>query len=669
MLKVLTLAEKYTLYIVIFLLPLILSSTFPDFFTLPKIIVLVGGLLLVILLKAAKVIVSGKLDLATSPFDVSLIVLALATLLSGLYMSPNKAEAFFLPGVATVLISGVVFYLFLNTISEKKTLGGVFFFSALAVSLVFFGNISGFFSLIPNLPDYIKAKPFTPIGGMYTTLTYLVIALPLGVNFALTQKDIAKKIFSWVSILVVGMATLASLYYILPGKVAHPTLPSFGISWGITIETFKNSPLWGAGPGNYLEYFNRFRSNSFNQTELWALRFTTANSFYLTLITEVGLGALFGLGLFFVAIYRHFVKEFKRLNQESKGVDPEKVFQNIALLLALVFLLIFPGTIISIATFFLVLSLASESKIVNLKLFSDEMDSSLAKRIPSILVVIPALLLVAFVASRATKPVLAEIKFKNSLDYIVKNKNQEGYQEMSKAIQTYPFIDRYRSAFAQVNFGLANSVVTTKSQKKETLTEEERKAVTSLIQSAISEAKAFVALNPRRSGNWELLANTYRALIPYTKEVETFAIQSYTQAIALDPLNPNLRIVLGGVFYGKKDYDSAIESFRLAIALKPDLPNAHYNLAFAYRDKGELDKAIAEMTTVLSLVSKDSKDYEVAKKDLANIEAKKKDAKETGDNLTRPETVAPAIKPPIELPADANPPVPSTEPSPSPNPQ
>ncbi len=101
-----------------------------------------------------------------------------------------------------------------------------------------------------------------------------------------------------------------------------------------------------------------------------------------------------------------------------------------------------------------------------------------------------------------------------------------------------------------------------------------------------------LALNPPRSGNWELLADTYRAIIPLAEGSDQFAIQSYNQAIALDPINPNLRIKLGGVFFALGDYDSAIEAFRTAVLAKPDLANSHFNLAVAYREVGEIDKAV-----------------------------------------------------------------------------
>jgi tetratricopeptide (TPR) repeat protein len=154
------------------------------------------------------------------------------------------------------------------------------------------------------------------------------------------------------------------------------------------------------------------------------------------------------------------------------------------------------------------------------------------------------------------------------------------------------------------------------------------------------------------------LAQVYQSIVPFAQGADEFAIQTYSQAVALDPINPNLRIALGGVYYALGRFDEAIQVFQLAVLAKPDLANAHYNLGLALREKGETDQAIAQMNAVLSLVAKDSQDYQIAKTELDNLE-KNKTSKTTGEaeTLTPPaKAEAPVIKPPLELPKEATPP-------------
>ena len=145
----------------------------------------------------------------------------------------------------------------------------------------------------------------------------------------------------------------------------------------------------------------------------------------------------------------------------------------------------------------------------------------------------------------------------------------------------------------------------------------------------------------------------------FAKGADKFAIGSFNQAITLDPINPNLRVALGGVYYALGDFDKAIQTFEMAVLAKPDLANIHYNLSAAYREKGENQKAIDEMTTVLSLVAKDSPDYELAKAELENLEQKKvaeeEEIQET-ENLTPPKENEEILEPTIDLPEGVEPP-------------
>jgi len=108
---------------------------------------------------------------------------------------------------------------------------------------------------------------------------------------------------------------------------------------------------------------------------------------------------------------------------------------------------------------------------------------------------------------------------------------------------------------------------------------------------------------------------------------DQFAIQALSQAVALDPINPNLRISLGGVYFAIGDYDNAIDTFKMAVAAKPDLANAHYNLAVSYREKGELDKALVEMKATSDLLEKDSQDWQIVQKELSDLDQRRKPKK------------------------------------------
>ena len=662
--KVLENIERYILYLTVFLVPLIILPIFPNPFGLPKLIILAFGVGLAILVKAIQTLVKGSLKISIGSFDFPVILIGVAYLVSAILRTPNKMEAFFLPGTATVVLAGVLLYLLINQLKEtdKKGLGLVVFFSGVVLSLVSLFAASGILAKIPQLPAYIQNSNFNLLGGTLPTSLFLASLLPLGLGITLSEKEAVKKIFLAVSVGVVALGLAISIFNSLPGKPTSPNLTDFATTWAISVDTLKESPLWGVGPGNYLTAFNRFRPLSYNQTDLWAVRFTSGRDFYLTLLTETGLLGAAGIILLFVAVYR---------KSRARLADLLKLPGLSALLVLLVLLALFPATTALIVLMFILLSLAAKTRKTVLNLTATPISApetttsgKYASRFPAILISLPFIIAVLAFFFYASRALAAEVKFKKALDALVANQGTQTYDLMREAINTNPSVDRYHASYSQVNLILANAIA-----QNEEITDQDRATIAQLIQQAIREAKAVVTLNPQRAGNWELLASTYRAIIPFAQGADQFAVQTYNQSIVLDPINPNLRIALGGLHYALGDYDTAIRVFELATFAKPDHANAHYNLAIAYREKGDIQKSVNEITLVLSLVDRDSDDYELVRTELENLEKRlPAETAEGTETLTPPQPAEePVIQPPLELPEEATPPEPEVvTPSPTP---
>ena len=663
--KTLKILEKYILYIMVFLVPLIILPIFPNPFVLPKLIILAFGVGLVILVKAIQTLVKGSLEISIGSFDFPVILIGVAYLISAILRTPNKTEAFFLPGTTTVILAGVLLYLLINQLKEidKKGLGLVIFFSGVVLSLVSLFAASGILAKIPQLPVYMQNPTFSLLGGTLPTSLFLASLLPLGLGITLSEKEVVKKIFLAVSVMIVTLGLAISIFNSLPGKPTSPNLTNFATTWAVAIDTLKESPLWGIGPGNYLTAFNRFRPLSYNQTDLWAARFASGRNFYLTLLTETGLLGAAGIILLLVAVYR---------KSRAKLADFLKLPRLSALLVLLVLLALFPATTTLIVLMFILLSLATKTRKTVLNLTATPTSAPEAKtgdkhasRFPAILISLPFIIAVMIFFFYASRALAAEVKFKKALDALVANQGTQTYDLMREAININPSVDRYHASYSQLNLILANSIA-----QNESITDQDRTTIAQLIQQAIREAKAVVTLNPQRAGNWELLASTYRTIISFAEGADQFAVQTYNQSIILDPINPNLRIALGGLHYALGDYDTAIRVFELAISAKPDHANAHYNLAVAYREKGDIQKSINEMTLVLSLVDRDLDDYELVRTELENLEKRlPTETAEGTETLTPPQPAEePVIQPPLELPEEAEPPAtPEVSPTPTPS--
>jgi len=643
--KFLETLEKYILLLVVFLFPLLTLPFFANAYDTTKLAVLVLGIVLVLIIKALKTVAKGSLEYSRGTFDLPVAIIVLAYLVSALVKTPNKMDALFLPGTATFVVGAGLLYFLVNSLegAGKKLAAGVFFFSGVVAALIGLLAFSGILAQISFLPAFAKDTYFSPIGGQFPGALFFAVTALVGLGLILSEKDLAKRSFHGVSLLILGLGLAISVYNSLPGKPNSPTLPPFAETWAVAVEAVKDSPLVGVGPGNYLTAFNLYRPLSYNNTELWPLRFTTGADFPLSVLTEAGLLGLVGFVLILSLLLRR-VKTFKW------GENLEETLNLSALILAIGLSLIFPVSPTFIVALFVLLAFSSRAVPLRVNLFST---GDTPSRLPAYLIGIPLIAVSLALGYFAGRALLAEARFKSGLDALSKNDGTATYDSLRAAISLNPYVDRYRATYAQVNMAIARSLA-----QKTDLTDTDRNVISQLIQQAIREGKATVTLNPQRAGNWEVLGRTYQAIMPFAKGADTFTVQTFTQAAALDPVNPNLRIALGGVYYALGRYDEAIRAFELAVLTKPDLANAHYNLAVALREKGEIERAIEQMNLVLSLVEKDSSDYQLAKSELDNLEKKRTVEPTTGgETLTPPqEAEKPAIQPPLELPEESTPP-------------
>ncbi len=677
--------EKYIIYIVIFLIPITVLSISVNPYVVPKLAIGVYGILLLLVVKAIRVIYKGKLELHTGDFDFPVALIALSYILATFFRTPNRMEALLLPGTATAFLIGIFLYYLINQLKteSKDNVSYILLLSGSIFALFQLFSTLGVFTKIPQLPDYMKSTNFSPDGGYLPSLIFLLVLVPLALKLFLSKKDVSAKAFAAIATLILLTAIVLNVFYMLPGKQFAPKFPSMASSWSIAVDSLKDNPLFGVGPGNYLTAFNRFRPITYNSTDLWALKFGTANNFYLTVLTETGMLGLAGILLLIYAVYKNAKKDIKEKRLVKWGFSG--VADLVALTLLAILLFLFPATELLTILLFVVIALNTKTHSSTLNLTTqandtgDSFGQKTSSRLPALIIALPIILLSAYAGYRATNILAAEYTFKKSVDALGRNEAQNTYNTMAQAIQRNPYVDRYHTTFSRVNLLLANAIATSATTQNAAgdnqpqLNDTQRQNITQLIQQAITEAKAAVSVNPRRAANWENLGAVYQAIIPFAQGADGFAAQTYSQAVALDPYNPSLRISLGSIYYSRGDYDSAVRVLELAVAIKPDLANAHYNLAYAYDGQKQYDKAVQQMTLVLSLIAdKNSNDYQVATKALEDMQAKQKASGATtatqptdSQNLTAPQTQEPAIEPPIQLPEDAEPPENPISPTPT----
>lgn len=505
------------------------------------------------------------------------------------------------------------------------------------VTIVLIGNLAAFVGVVVAL-----ALPFLiyKSSGFRKNLLILLV-LPVVVTVVVAA----------VGALNIGKANpLANLRNNYPREVQLPITAS----WDISGKSFVQNPFLGSGPATYLFNFNANKPLSLNSTNLWNIKFDNAFNEYLQVLGTLG-GLGFASLIFLTIVILGFSWKALNLSQNLSYESPNNIPAAVAMsaVLAVVLLIFHTTTLVTIVATLLILALLAAShkstnkvEEVSLGIKASRLHDSnlIVGDILPIIILLPILLLlVPFLAWNGGKAVLADYNHRLALTAAASNKPLSydcltpnpktpqsngvvAYNCLTKARNLNPYIDLYRTDLAQTNFALANAIAAakgpTEASPSGSLTDTDKQTIQQLLSQSITEARAATVISPKNSQNWEILASIYRQISGVAENALTFAVDSYGQAIANDPLNPLLRLNAGGVYYSVKNYDMAVRLFSDTVQLKPDFANGYYNLSVALRDKGDLQNAQLTAEKVLSLLDPKSPDYKTASEYLSDLKAR-----------------------------------------------
>ncbi len=423
-------------------------------------------------------------------------------------------------------------------------------------------------------------------------------------------------------------------------------------SWKVSVSAFRDTPFWGSGPATYQFDFTNYKPIEVNSSKVWNIRFDSAFNEYLqtlAVLGGVGLIALLSFTALFISsaypslAFRHSLSAISESSEEQMA-NSERQALAIAGLMFIVLLALHASTLVVwifglflLACFYLLSVSGSLSngwtgngniqhtlkRIVGNFASSNSSEETIKiEALPSILLTV-VLGLVLFTFFFAGKYVLADYHHRIALNAAASNQVVPAYNELIIAEKLNPQSDLYRTDLAQINFALANAIAQAKAPTEASpggsLNDQDKQNIQVLLQQSINEAKAGTELSPKSALNWEILGLLYRRIAGVADNALTFSLDSYGKAIFQDPLNPNLRLSVGGVYYAIANYDLAIRFFTDAINLKPDFANGYYNLSVALRDKGDLQTAQVAAEKMLTLVDNNSEDYKLGNEYLTDL--------------------------------------------------
>jgi len=397
-------------------------------------------------------------------------------------------------------------------------------------------------------------------------------------------------------------------------------------SWKISASSLRDAPFLGTGPSSYAFNFSAYKPAEFNSYPFWNFTFDTAYNEVFQSIGTLGVFGLVALIIVAVIVLRSVRRNISVHKAEGGDDISFIILPALALssVVALVLLLLHASTIVSLATtLFIFAAFMMSQKHIREKVTEFSMGIKAVTSENSKFDLFPVLVFIIFVIVAA--PFMLRVAQAAQADYYHRqalNQSFENgtltYEYLQKAENLNPNIALYRVDLAQTNFALANAIATQKGPTEEnpegTLTDEDRQTIQTLLSQSINEGRAAVALSPRSAANWEVLGTIYRSITGVAQNALDFSLAAYGQAIQRDPLNPALRVNVGGIYYAIGNYELAARFFSDAANLKPDYANAYFNLAVTLRESGDMTNAVLVAQQLVNILNdnQDSQDYKTA---------------------------------------------------------
>jgi len=657
---------------IVFVLPIFFTGLAAQGLGFEKVTLFYFLVLIGVVAWVTKGAIQGELGIKRTPLDVPIIatavVFAVSTALSistkdslvGGYGNSAK-------GLAAVLVFILFYYLVVNNLNTQRI--KVVFWSLVAsvsvLAVYSFLQLNAWY-VLPF--DFAQSRSFNPIGSLSNLTMFLVMGLPVLVVAVAQTRRIAPKLGKmpvialksvlgavtlisllvlaylngftfWpvaiVGIVVVLMFFMSKLITISNNNLLIPlgvfllliiflvlgnfnfvnlNLPSEvslsrGASWNIAKNSLAENPFFGSGPSTFYYDFSKFKSDSFNSSPLWNVRFDSASGALFELMSTVGgLGTLavivlglIGLSVSFLSLVKN---SWKEVDSVLLGLFASFVT---AILFGLLFSfnnsLILLSVIISILTVSVALILYPEKfKTLNL---SFRASAKYALALAAVFLFVSAGVVVLF--TMGLKMYMADAYAKDAM--LTGDLNKK-ISNLDRAIRLAPYQDTYYLNIANHYMAKANqAAVQNKDQTK----------ITSNLSQAIENGKQSVDINPNKASNRESLALVYENASFYTRGALEWAEQHYNKVIELDPKNPTpyLRIALVNMAranaeqnQSEKQYfiNEAIKKYDEAIAKKSDMAAAHYGKAIAYEKLNKVDNAIDELKKA-RLAARNNVDY------------------------------------------------------------
>lgn len=675
-----------------FLVPIFFLTTSTEFYEYNKFVLFLSGTILLTLFWILKLLLKTKVYITKSNLDTPIWLYILVFTLSTL-LSANQIESIFgtqtkwVPSLIALITFVLYFYIISTNLRSLQAIKYSIYGLIVGGSIASFVVILSYFGIKLSSADFMNIQTFNLAGSLEISALVASIAFLFGVSVFYNTKASANKALSFLSIAlnfialtliwhvpsliltIVGfiylnltflrnlkairteLITVASFTLIWILLISIPltsrfiktnnfTLePSLDLqtSWAMSATVLKDRPIWGMGPNTFAMIFSQNKTLQMNEGAFWDYRFTRPMNQVLDDLASLGL-----LGLLVSTYFMYRLSELvMHMFKKKEEFTPVHQALIIPILGIPFYHLIANGSTQSNFIFYTYLGIfvslvagfgkdkKSEDIYISVKSFStiEVSDQQENKEKFQYFAIIPLIGVASAIGYYSTFNIQAEYFFRKAINSALANDAYGVYNNQISARNAFPRRDTYHTAIAQTNLNLAITLA-----NKPQLNDQEKEAVQTLVSEAIRSTRlATENLNPLGLNNWIVRASIYRTLIGVTSDADQWAIGALSNAVQLDPANPNLRMDLGTIYFTKQDYLTAANLFKQATQLKPNYANAHYNLAQALIKVESYEAAVSALEITKSLLPESSPDMDRLNKEIEDVKSKTKVAGVTSE--------------------------------------
>jgi tetratricopeptide (TPR) repeat protein/O-antigen ligase len=651
--RICELVVKYSIYALVALMPILFLPWTSDVLDFNKQMALIFLVFIGLFAWLIKTLVSGKFKINLSKINVAVLALFLAYVVSTIFSLDKYGSFWGWPRIASeallTIISLSILYFLTSTALSKKEIStsiAVFLCSSLVAILYGLLQLLGIF-VIPF--GFLKSTSFNTVGLAGGLGILAAVLLPLVIILEVVSKKWLKIVYgvglALITILLVVInyptiwwVVLASsviliLFLITKKEIIDPrwlALPMFFLvlslffvslspqisvpsraievnlnqqsTLDIATRTLRQNPITGSGPGTFIYDFSKHKDASFNQGDLWNLRFSTGASKLLTLLATIG---ILGTVCFLILIGVILLYGFKLLRSRSDtGNGSESGEENYPLitigvlsaLLSEIFMFFLYSSNLSLDFLFFLLLASFAGLYVGSEKEYKLSSSSFLTLVFTFLASLSLIFGLGLLVLQGQR-YAAEVNYYIGSSQFSAGQTDKGLARMEGAIKMNSNLDIYLTDLSQAYLSKLSAVVNDKSMSD---TDKSQKAQL-LINNSVNAGKMATDLNPNNVSDWSIRGYVYQNLIPLkVAGMDEWAIKSYESAIALEPTNPYYPTQIGLVYMAKasllqssqqdeinKNLASAMDQFNKAIQLKSDYASARYQIAMVYQAQGK----------------------------------------------------------------------------------